>query len=128
MSRPPAPLRPRVAPTGVWRGHAVAGIVNDASAYKLGGVSGNAGLFSTAGDVARFAQFVLRGGALPDGRRLLRPETVRLFTTKAVDFGGGAEARAPRWPGLPTGGTRASVRPPFGARRHGPTRGGGGPP
>src|SRR2546425_11692156 len=30
LCRPPARLRPPVAPTGVWRGHAVAGIVNDA--------------------------------------------------------------------------------------------------
>jgi len=96
MFRPPARLRPHAAPTGVWRGHAIAGIVNDASAFKLGGVSGNAGLFSTAVDVARFAQFVLRGGTLPDGRRLLRTETVRLFTTKAVDFGGGSETRRAR--------------------------------
>src|SRR2546425_875215 len=58
LFRPPARLWARIAPTGVWRGHAVAGVVNDASAFKLGGVSGNAGLFSTAGDVARFAQFV----------------------------------------------------------------------
>ncbi len=121
MFRPPAPLRPRVAPTGVWRGHAVAGIVNDASAFKLGGVSGNAGLFSTAGDVARFAQFVLRGGALPDGRRLLRPETVRLFTTKAVDFGGGTEARALGWQAVPTGETVSSVGTLFGPRSYGHT-------
>jgi beta-N-acetylhexosaminidase len=119
--RPPASLRPRIAPTGVWRGHAVAGIVNDASAFKLGGVSGNAGLFSTAADVARFAQFLLRGGALPDGRRLLRAETVRLFTTKAVDFGGGTEARALGWQAVPTGERVSSVGTLFGPRSYGHT-------
>src|SRR5207253_951970 len=94
MFRPPVRLRPRIAPTGVWRGHPVAGVVNDGSAFKLRGVSGNAGLFATALDVARFAQFMLREGALPDGRRLLKPETVRLFTTKSTEFGHGSEARA----------------------------------
>jgi len=121
MFRPPARLRPHAAPTGVWRGHAIAGIVNDASAFKLGGVSGNAGLFSTAVDVARFAQFVLRGGTLPDGRRLLRTETVRLFTTKAVDFGGGSEARALGWQAVPTGERVPSVGTRFGPRSYGHT-------
>ena len=94
MFRPAARLKGRIAPTGVWRGHPVAGVVNDGSAFKLRGVSGNAGLFSTARDVARFAQFMLRGGARPDGRALVRPETVRRFTTKAADFGrNGVERR-----------------------------------
>jgi len=76
MFRPPSRMRPRIAPTGVWHGHPVAGIVNDGSAFKLRGVSGNAGVFSTAVDVARFAQFVLRGGTDRDGRRLLREAEV----------------------------------------------------
>src|SRR5207245_1482093 len=103
MFRPPSRLRPRIAPTGVWRGHPVAGTVHDGSAFKLRGVSGNAGLFSTAADLARFAQFVLRGGTGRDGRRLLRDETVRLFTSKAVAFGPTTEARALGWPAVPTG-------------------------
>jgi CubicO group peptidase (beta-lactamase class C family) len=40
----------------------------------------NGGLFSTASDYARFCQMVLRGGEL-DGKRYLKPETVRLMTT-----------------------------------------------
>jgi CubicO group peptidase (beta-lactamase class C family) len=40
----------------------------------------NGGLFSTASDYARFCQMVLRGGEL-DGRRYLKPETVKLMTT-----------------------------------------------
>jgi CubicO group peptidase (beta-lactamase class C family)/poly(3-hydroxybutyrate) depolymerase len=40
----------------------------------------NGGLFSTAADYARFCQMVLRGGEL-DGRRYLKPETVKLMTT-----------------------------------------------
>jgi CubicO group peptidase (beta-lactamase class C family) len=40
----------------------------------------NGGLFSTAGDYARFCRMVLRGGEL-DGKRYLKPETVKLMTT-----------------------------------------------
>jgi len=119
--RPPARLRARIAPTGVWRGHPVAGVVNDASAFKLGGVSGNAGLFSTAADVARFAQLVLREGALSDGRPLLRAETVRLFTAKTADFGRGTEARALGWQAVPTGESVSSAGTRFGPRSFGHT-------
>src|SRR3989442_9998558 len=38
LFRPAARLTSRIAPTGVWRGHAVAGVVNDGSAFKLRGV------------------------------------------------------------------------------------------
>jgi len=121
MFRPPVRLRSRIAPTGVWRGHPVAGVVNDGSAFKLRGVSGNAGLFASAMDLARFARFMLREGALPDGRRLLKPETVRLFTTKAADFGHGSEARALGWQALPTGETVSSAGTLFGPRSYGHT-------
>src|SRR2546422_225051 len=121
MFRPPARLKGRIAPTGVWRGHPVAGVVNDGSAFKLRGVSGNAGLFSTARDVARFAQFMLRGGAAPDGRALVRPETVRRFTTRAADFGRGSEARALGWQALPTGEQVSSAGTRFGPRSYGHT-------
>ncbi len=40
----------------------------------------NGGLFSIASDYARFCQMVLRGGEL-DGKRYLKPETVKLMTT-----------------------------------------------
>ncbi len=40
----------------------------------------NGGLFSTAGDYARFARMILNGGTL-NGRRYLKPESVRLMTT-----------------------------------------------
>src|SRR5207237_6726953 len=86
MFRPPVRLRARIAPTGVWRGHPVAGVVNDGSAFRLRGVSGNAGLFAPAMDVARFAQFMLREGTLPGGRRRVNPETVRLLPNKSADF------------------------------------------
>jgi CubicO group peptidase (beta-lactamase class C family) len=121
--RPPASLRARIAPTGVWRGHSVAGVVNDQNAVRLGGVAGHAGLFGTAADVARFAQFMLRGGTLPppDGRPLLRVETVQRFTTKATDFGRRSEARALGWQAVPTGEPVSSAGTLFGPRSYGHT-------
>src|SRR5439155_393859 len=128
LFRPPPALRPRIAPTGAWHGHPVAGVVNDQNAAKLGGVAGHAGLFGTATDLARFAQFMLRRGALPDGRHLVTPETVRLFTTKAVDFGRGTEARALGWQAVPTGAKTGSAGLPVGPgtpARHRPVPGPG---
>jgi len=121
--RPPIRIRARIAPTGVWRGHPVAGVVNDASAFKLGGVSGNAGLFAGALDVARFAQFMLREGALPDGRQLVRAETVREFLKRAAapERGTGAEARALGWQAVPTGETVSSAGTLLGPRSFGHT-------
>ena len=121
LFRPPAALRRRIAPTGAWHGHAVAGEVNDRNAARLGGVAGHAGLFATAVDVARFAQCILRGGALPGGRRLVGVGTVRLFTTKAVDFGHGTEARALGWQAVPTGEEESSAGTVFGPRSFGHT-------
>jgi CubicO group peptidase (beta-lactamase class C family) len=68
MYRPPARLRRRIVPSGLWRGHPVAGEVNDQNAVAFGGIAGHAGVFSTAADLARFAQVWLRKGAGPDGR------------------------------------------------------------
>lgn len=56
------------------------GFVHDESAAFHGGVSGNAGLFSTAEEVVRIYQMLLNGGEL-DGKRYLSKETCRLFTT-----------------------------------------------
>ena len=60
---------------------ALRGYVHDeAAAFWGGGVSGNAGLFSTAHEVARICQMVLAGGEL-DGHRYLSEQTIRTFTT-----------------------------------------------
>lgn len=56
------------------------GFVHDESAAFLGGVSGNAGLFSNAHEQALLYQMLLNGGEL-NGRRFLSPETCRVFTT-----------------------------------------------
>lgn len=56
------------------------GHVHDETANFSGGVQGNAGLFSTAGDLAKLCQMWLNGGTY-GGKRILSEETVRLFTT-----------------------------------------------
>ena len=61
-------LRPRIAPTEVddyYRFTHVHGVVHDENAYALGGVAGHAGLFSSARDLAVFAQTLLNGGTAP---------------------------------------------------------------
>ncbi|MBQ8673193.1 MAG: serine hydrolase [Bacteroides sp.] len=58
------------------------GYVHDESAAFQGGVSGNAGLFSTAAELACIYQMLLNGGEW-QGRRYLSRETCRLFTTTA---------------------------------------------
>jgi CubicO group peptidase (beta-lactamase class C family) len=85
MYRPPASLKPRIAPTEIdpIRGGKVWGVVHDERAYYLGGVSAHAGLFSSAHDMARFARMYLNGGEL-DGVRIIQPSTIRLFTTRQV--------------------------------------------
>lgn len=66
---------------GFLRKSTLQGYVHDESAAFLGGISGNAGLFSTARDVARVYQMILNGGEL-DGQRYLSKETCLLFTTE----------------------------------------------
>jgi CubicO group peptidase (beta-lactamase class C family) len=64
-----------------WRMTTVHGTVHDESAAVMGGVSGNAGLFGTARDVATLMQMALSGGEW-NGVRYLTPATVRRFTAQ----------------------------------------------
>lgn len=57
------------------------GYVHDEAAAFQGGVSGNAGLFSNAREVAQIYQMLLNGGEL-NGKRYLSKETCHLFTTE----------------------------------------------
>ena len=82
LFKPSRALRPRVPPTGLWRGHAIAGEVNDQNAVRLGGASGHAGLFSTGMDLARYAQMWLRNGVTRSGRQLFKPETIASYMTR----------------------------------------------
>lgn len=58
------------------------GIVNDPLARELGGVAGNAGLFSDAHDLSIFAQMMLNNGRYHH-MQIFKPHTVRLFTSRA---------------------------------------------
>jgi len=117
--RPPRRLEHRIAPTGLWHGHPVAGIVNDPSAAKLGGVAGHAGLFTTATALARYAQFMLNEGVLPRRPRMLKQETVHQFTQIAVPARRGASARTLGWEALPTGEETSSAGRLFGPHSYG---------
>lgn len=60
---PPKSWRWDIAPTenDPWRGHILRGEVHDENAGRLGGISGHAGLFSTADDLLRFTEWALAG-------------------------------------------------------------------
>lgn len=71
----------RVAATEIdsARGGVVSGKVHDENANAIGGVAGHAGLFSSARDLAIFAQMMLNGGTY-GGARIVRPETLARWT------------------------------------------------
>ncbi|VTR91387.1 Beta-lactamase OS=Rhodopirellula europaea SH398 GN=RESH_01866 PE=4 SV=1: Beta-lactamase [Gemmata massiliana] len=76
---PSESLKKRIAPTGLRDGKIILGEVHDPRAFKMGGVAGHAGLFSTADDMVRYCRMLLRDGEL-DGTRVLDAKTVKLFT------------------------------------------------
>jgi len=83
--RPDPSLLSSIAPTEIdstWRHRLLRGEVHDENAFALGGVAPHAGLFSTAPDLARFAQMLANGGVLGH-RRIVSRETVELFTRRA---------------------------------------------
>ncbi|MGA9529964.1 MAG: serine hydrolase [Terriglobales bacterium] len=59
---PPVSWLPRIAPTEDDEHHPLRGAVHDPTARRMGGVAGHAGIFSTADDLATFAQALLDGG------------------------------------------------------------------
>ena len=65
----------------MYRNRLLRGVVHDQNAYALGGVSGHAGVFSTADDLAKILQMLLNGGEL-DGRRYLKKETIERFNQR----------------------------------------------
>jgi CubicO group peptidase (beta-lactamase class C family) len=71
---PPAAWLPRIAPTenDPWRGRVLRGEVHDENAAGLGGVSGHAGLFSSARDLLRFGDWLL-GRLAADDRTIRCP-------------------------------------------------------
>ena len=77
---PPLEIRAKIPPTAddqTFRRRIIQGEVQNENASVLGGVAPHAGLFSTAEDLAKFAQAMLNHGS-----PILRPETVALFTRR----------------------------------------------
>jgi uncharacterized protein YbbC (DUF1343 family)/CubicO group peptidase (beta-lactamase class C family) len=105
--RPDAKLRSRIAPTEKRRGQMnylgdsgvdagsegeqwLRGQVHDPTSFRMNGVAGHAGLFSTADDLAIFCQMLLNGGVY-SGARILSPMTVAAMTQpRAVAESGAA--------------------------------------
>ena len=86
MFNPPAILKSRIAPTGRYRGPdkpVFRGQVHDPTAYRMGGVAGHAGLFSTADDLASFCRMLVGGGTLGDSR-VLSPLTIRKMSSPST--------------------------------------------
>jgi len=98
---PSRALRSRIAPTQedkTYRKRLLHGEVDDANAYVMGGVAGHAGLFSTANDIASFAQMMLNAGIYAHTRIL--PRSIVEQFTKRVQIAD--SARALGWD-VPTG-------------------------
>ena len=94
--RPDVKLSSRIAPTEKRRGQMnylgdtganagaegeqwLRGQVHDPTSFRMGGVAGHAGLFSTADDLAIFCQMILNGGVY-NGARILSPMSVATMT------------------------------------------------
>ena len=76
--------RSEIAPTAMddkWRKEQVHGYVHDETATLLGGVAGNAGVFSNTTDMAVLFQMLLNKGTY-GGEEYFKPETIDLFTKK----------------------------------------------
>jgi uncharacterized protein YbbC (DUF1343 family)/CubicO group peptidase (beta-lactamase class C family) len=83
---PPSSWLPRIAPTEEDENHRLLrGVVHDPTARRMGGVAGHAGLFSTADDLAIFAQAWLDGG-----RSVLTPATIAKMTAPQQPVNGTA--------------------------------------
>ena len=87
---PKSSQKGRIAPTDVrW------GAVHDPTAYRMGGVAGNAGVFSTADDLAVLVQMLIDGGS-SRGRQILSPEAVAAMI-KPCSLPGNATRRGLGW-------------------------------
>lgn len=110
------PILARIAPTEVdtvLRMTHVHGVVHDENAWAMGGVAGHAGLFSSARDLAVFAQMMLNGGSY-GGVRIVETETVRRYTARQ-------DPRSSRALGWDTPAGRSSAGDYFSARAFGHT-------
>lgn len=77
---PPDSWKKDVAATQIIDQQLIRGAVHDPLAKLMGGVSGNAGLFSNAYDLSIYCRMLLNDG-IWDGTRVLSPEAVTILTT-----------------------------------------------
>ncbi len=87
---PPEKWRDNIAPTDIENKKLRWGKVQDPLAQAMEGVSGNAGLFSTATDLDAYAQCLLNGGRLPSTQSnhyLLGPLTILKMVTPETPVG-----------------------------------------
>lgn len=80
---PSSSIRCRIAPTAFVDGKLLHGEVHDPACSVMGGVSGHAGLFSTADDLSIFARMLLNRGSL-GGVKILNPRSVERMTTPQI--------------------------------------------
>ncbi|MDN7875056.1 exo-beta-N-acetylmuramidase NamZ domain-containing protein [Burkholderia aenigmatica] len=114
--RPGAAMLARVAPTIVRDGRRLRGRVHDPIAAAMDGVAGNAGLFASADDLARFARMLLNGGTLGTRRVLGGDLVAELETPATLDAEG--DGHTPGWQvGPPLVANRYRL-PPAGALQH----------
>jgi SSS family transporter len=78
---PPESWHGRIAPTQYDKGVMLRGVVHDPTSRRMGGVAGHAGLFSTAGEIAVYAQNLLDRLAGRPSRFPLRQLTLEKMTT-----------------------------------------------
>ena len=82
---PPADLMARAATTEKRDGEWLVGVVHDPRAALMGGVAGHAGLFSTAHDLARYAQMMLHDGRLGDVQILGAATVAEMTRPRNID-------------------------------------------
>lgn len=100
LFNPPAAWRSATVPTEddrSFRKRIIQGEVQDENASVMGGVAGQAGVFSTAGDLAIFAHAMQQGG-----HPLVRPETLGMFTRREVSPPGSSRALGWDTPSAPS--------------------------
>lgn len=119
MFAPDSEYKDRILPTEVdnyWRHRALQGEVHDETTAILGGVSGNAGLFSNAGDLYKFMRMMLNKGSFYNTEEAreeteFNPDVVSLFV-KRYDDAGYQNSRALGWDTKPI--QKSSTRIPCG--------------
>jgi uncharacterized protein YbbC (DUF1343 family)/CubicO group peptidase (beta-lactamase class C family) len=93
---PPAAWQARIAPTGYDEEHRMLrGTVHDPTARRMGGVAGHAGVFSTADDLAKFAQAMLTGSPMLSALTVEKMTTPQQPPTASVLRGLGWDIDSP---------------------------------